>query len=192
MREAARADWDLAAACLARAFEDDPVCAYLFPDRETRVARASRLYRLAIRTFASGGVVEIDEGCHSAAIWQSPSPRRPGPLQQVVMALRSLLVLREATSRAEELQKTTDSAHPREPHWYLAMLGTDPPKQGEGRGSAVLAPVLEACDHSGTPAYLESSKESNIPFYQRHGFNVQRELEVPDGPRLWTMLRKPR
>ena len=36
----------------------------------------------------------------------------------------------------------------------------------------MISPILERCDHDGLPAYLESSKEKNIPFYRRHGFEV--------------------
>ncbi len=62
--------------------------------------------------------------------------------------------------------------HPHEPHWYLATLGTAVEQQGKGVGGALLRPVLEHCDAEGLPCYLESSKERNVPFYRRHGFEV--------------------
>ena len=55
------------------------------------------------------------------------------------------------------------SHHPKERHWYLQMLGTQPDSQGKGVGSAIIAPVLEHCDRTGERIYLESSKERNIP-----------------------------
>ncbi|MHB1891097.1 MAG: GNAT family N-acetyltransferase, partial [Acidimicrobiales bacterium] len=87
----------------------------------------------------------------------------------------------------------TDALRPRERHWYLATLGTDPDRQGQGIGSSLLGEVLARCDAEATPAYLESSKERNVPFYARHGFEVTRELKAPGGgPTLWLMWREPR
>ena len=85
------------------------------------------------------------------------------------------------------------SKHPASPpHWHLAVLGTEPEAQGKGRGSSVLQPVLDRCDRDGEPAYLESSKEGNVPFYERHGFRVTERLDVPKGgPSLWLMWRDP-
>jgi GNAT superfamily N-acetyltransferase len=71
-------------------------------------------------------------------------------------------------------------------------LGTAVEQQGKGVGGALMRPVLDHCDAEGIPCYLESSKERNIPFYRRHGFEVVEEVPLPgDGPSLWTMWREP-
>ena len=63
-----------------------------------------------------------------------------------------------------------------------AILGVEPDAQGQGLGSQVLRPMLDRCDSEGVPAYLESSKATNVPFYERHGFrNIEesaRSLEL--------------
>ena len=94
--------------------------------------------------------------------------------------------------RAVRGVETIERAHPREPHYYLAVLGTDPDEQGRGIGSALMQPVLEMCDRDVVPAYLESSKERNVDFYARHGFRVTDELVLPEGPPVWPMWRDPR
>jgi ribosomal protein S18 acetylase RimI-like enzyme len=87
-----------------------------------------------------------------------------------------------------------EKRHPTEPHYYLAVLGTRPADRGRGCASATLAPVLERADSEGTGCYLESSKEDNVAFYARHGFEVTDTYDLAGGkgPRLWLMWREAR
>ena len=84
-----------------------------------------------------------------------------------------------------------DRHHPRQPHWYLALLATDPAVQGRGIGSALLAPVLERCDRDQTVAFTETQKEANVSWYARAGFDVTREIRLPGTPTVWCLLRQP-
>ncbi len=69
----------------------------------------------------------------------------------------------------------------------------DPAGQGQGRGAALLRSGLAKADAAGLPACLESSKPSNLPFYQHFGFTVQEEVRLPgDEPTLWAMRHEPR
>lgn len=82
--------------------------------------------------------------------------------------------------------------HIEEPHWYLAMIGVDPSRQGQGLGSAMLAHALSRCDAEHLPAYLESSNPANVPLYERHGFRVTAEIQVGASPIIYPMLRDAR
>lgn len=93
--------------------------------------------------------------------------------------------------RALRLLGRLDALHPTEAHWYLSTIGTDPDQQGRGVGSALMAPGLERCDAEGVRAYLESSKEANLPFYRRFGFEVTSEIVTEGGPTIWQMWREP-
>ena len=85
-----------------------------------------------------------------------------------------------------------EKLHPKEPHWYLQVIGTDPPKQGKGFAGIAMRERLAVADASGTPCYLESSKDTNIPIYRAFGFEVTGEIKIPDGPTLWPMWRAAR
>ena len=82
--------------------------------------------------------------------------------------------------------------HPEEPHWYLAALGVDIKAQGKGMGSILMKHALARVDRERKPAYLESSNPRNIPFYQRHGFEVTGDAQAGACPPVTFMLRAAR
>ena len=89
------------------------------------------------------------------------------------------------------LMEQMASYHPREPHWYLPLIGVDPAHQGEGLGGALLRHAAHVCDRDGVPAYLESSNLRNVPFYERHGFEVLGAIQAGSSPTIVPMLRPP-
>jgi ribosomal protein S18 acetylase RimI-like enzyme len=179
---------------LARAFFDDPVATWACrPDRLRRTV-LERFHGARLRQLVGEREVWTVPGLVSAAVWAPPDRWRTTPREDLALA-RALLHPRLLARLPLVVGGLLDveRRHPREPpHWYLAVLGTEPEAQGRGLGSAVLGPVLEQCDADGLGAYLESSKESNIAFYARHGFRVTEEVHLSRGPTLWPMWRDPR
>jgi ribosomal protein S18 acetylase RimI-like enzyme len=194
VRKATEADVDALARSLARAFHDDPVISWMIPDDEKRL----RLGPFGFGTWLKGiympkGEVYTDTARSGGALWAPPGKWRMSVGLQARLAPRMLRLfgLRRTPLILRGLA-VLDKSHPDDqPHYYLGILGTDPAQQGKGVGSALLQPILERCDNEGLGAYLESSKESNIPFYRRHGFEVTGEVHMPDGPPLWPMWRNP-
>ncbi len=86
------------------------------------------------------------------------------------------------------------AAHPNYPHAYLFSIGVRRAAQGTGLGRKVIAPVLDACDRAGLPAYLENSNPANTGFYASCGFAPQGDPihPEPDSPPLIPMVREPR
>ncbi len=192
VRPATEADLAAVAATHVRAFADDPLFTHLVPDRRRWDRLAHHLFRVAAAPVLDEGSVWVDDEVRAAAVWAPPGHRidhwrelRAMPALASLFRLRSWAGLR--------YQSATRRAHPAEPHWYLAVLGTDPAHQGRGLGAAVLEPILARCDEEGRPAYLESSKEANLAFYARFGFELTGELRPDgDGPAVWTMWRPAR
>ena len=121
-----------------------------------------------------------------------PAPGMARPRRTLLPVMPYLAGLGRDTAEASRLLTAVDAARPKTPHWYLATLGTDPDRQHTGVGSALLRSVLAGVDDEGLPAYLESSKESNLAFYGQHGFEVTGEIHTPrGGPTLWLMWRTP-
>jgi GNAT superfamily N-acetyltransferase len=67
-----------------------------------------------------------------------------------------------------------------EPHHHLAYLGAVPEARGQGRGSALLASVLERCDADRLPASLEATS-TGIGRCTTVRFETLEELHRPGG-----------
>jgi ribosomal protein S18 acetylase RimI-like enzyme len=177
---------------LARAFYDDPVSRYLFPEDQRRIRRLQRYFRFQIRTmFMPRGEAWTTPDLGAASLWMPPR-EWPPTMADGVSQLPVLAILGRRTPRALRLMQLLESRHPRSPHFYLGTIGTDPAVQRKGYGSALLRVVLSRCDVEAIPSYLESSKAENLAFYHQHGYEVVDEVLVPrTDTKLWLMWREP-
>jgi ribosomal protein S18 acetylase RimI-like enzyme len=182
---------------LARAFYDDPVMVWLLPDEKPQTAQLYRLFATMTRHhhLARGGVEVACDGpdLGAAALWDPPNEWQETRWAQLAMTPTFIRVFGSRSMRGRAVQELMKRVHPEEPHWYLAAIGSDPTVRGQGFGQALMRSRLERCDAEYCPAYLESTKPENVPYYQRFGFTVTRELVLPDGgPTMWAMWRAPR
>lgn len=194
VRKAGPPDVPALTGVLARAFDDDPMANWFVAQDKRREERLAHMHRVELEKISlPHGEVYTTAGLQGAALWAPPGRWKMGTLQQLMLlpAMLRAVTLRRVPKVLHGID-AVEKKHPSTPHWYLFVLGTDTPHQGKGVGSALLRPVLDRCDREGTPAYLESSKEKNLPLYERHGFRVTAEMIVPHGgPKIWLMWRKP-
>ena len=178
---------------LTSAFFDDPVTSWMFPDATARPHQLHSWMRLTAEMGLTRGHFYTAGGNRSAAIWSPPDVTLfdeiwGGRLVQLLTAELGDRAGEVLASLARVLGLRPDG----EPHFYLFTLGTHAEHQGRGLGARVVERVLATCDEQGLPAHLESSNERNLPFYQRHGFEILQEITVAEGgPRLWPMRREP-
>jgi ribosomal protein S18 acetylase RimI-like enzyme len=194
VRKATMADVDGLATALASAFDDDPVFAFLFPQKDRAKTYKAFFARELAKHYLPNDETWTTDGLPGAAIWSPPGKWRQTNWDTIKSAPAFVRILGRRLPRALSALMQVEAAHPPGEHYYLAVLGTEQASQGKGVGSALLAPVLERCDREGIGAYLESSKEKNLAFYARHGFEVTRELPLlkGKGPSVWLMWREPR
>ncbi|MDR3512115.1 MAG: GNAT family N-acetyltransferase [Caulobacteraceae bacterium] len=192
-RAAVWADAEPLSQTLARAFFDDPMMCFVLNDEATRPAKMARLFKLLFKLGLPYGACDVTDGYEAAALWRPPGRWHVSLWHYVVNAGEFLGLFGVAgAARTAAIMDHVEKRHPEEPHWYLQVIGTDPVRQGKGFGGVIMRRHLAAADASGMPAYLESSKESNIPIYASFGFEVTGEIKVPDGPTLYPMWRKAR
>ena len=178
-----------AIATLTLAFSTDPLLRWFYPDAERYLTHSPEMAK-----FFGGRAFDHDAAYRSddftgIALWLPPGVKPDAErMGELIQASVDEGILEAVFSLIEQM----DVYHPKEPVWYLPVIGVDPIHQGKGIGSALLDQGLAACDEDGLPAYLESSNPRNISLYERHGFKVVAEIQSGDGPPIWPMLRDAR
>ena len=76
--------------------------------------------------------------------------------------------IRKALARESFIKKH----YPKEPFTYLWIVGVIPERQRNGFGSEILKYVLDYSKTLNRPVYLETSTESNLPWYQKYGLDI--------------------
>jgi ribosomal protein S18 acetylase RimI-like enzyme len=178
----------------ARAFFDDPLQVWALPDDTTRLAVLEQVFELLSRhASVPAGESYTDATRACAAFWVPPGGFVLRREAAAAMAPILDVLGDDANARFRAAEDTMRARRPADVHFYLQGLGVDPRRQGEGLGSAVMQPVLTRCDADRLPAYLETTKERNVGFYEQHGFAVVGRARLPlDGPPMWFMWREPR
>jgi len=195
VRLANAADQPALARVLGRAFDDDPVMNFVISGRPVG-PRAAVLLGLFAQMHLDDESVYVAEDVETGeilggAVWAPPGHWRV-PVLQYVKHFRTLLKavgIRSVTKI--NVLNAMEKNHPKEHHYYLAVIGTDPDHQGRGVGTALMQPVLDRCNDEGMPAYLESSKESNVGYYSRFRFDVTAPFTLRGGPTMYFMWRDP-
>lgn len=194
VRGARAEEWRALGQVLGGAFQDDPVWMWVCPDPAKRRRFLGQLLGQVIRSRVARGWAWTTDHHEGGAVWAAPDEWKMSTseiLRCAVPGVRSI-GLRNARSRMVALD-AMEQGHPSEPHWYLEILAARVDLRGRGVGSALMAPMIERCDVEGTAAYLESSKQENLAFYHRFGFEVTEEAVMAPGcPPLWRMWRNPR
>lgn len=190
-RLATPADAAAVTATIAAAFFDDPVIGWVWRDPVRRHQILPDFFALLVADSLVNGEVYTTDDIAGASLWLPPATSEPTAEETAALVAAIETVSHEFAPAALELMEILEDHHPHEPHYYLPVVGTRPERQGRGIGSAVLAPVLQRCDQEGLPAYLEATSARNQALYLRHGFEVTREIGLPDGPTIRAMWREP-
>lgn len=174
---------------LVLSFTSDPFVRWLYPEASHYLTNFPEVVQ------AFGGAAFTDETAWrlgdfaAVALWLRPGVEPDG--DAVIGRVKSNV----ASEKFEDLVAVLgllDDAHPQTSHWYLPWFGVDSAMQGQGLGTVLLGRCLEILDKDHLPSYLDSTNPRNVPFYERHGFEVTVESRAGASPPIVSMLRSPR
>jgi ribosomal protein S18 acetylase RimI-like enzyme len=175
------------AALIARVFRDEPIHAWTFPTEDLDGLTRAFFEAFDRAVAAQGWLWTAGEGA-AVAMWIPPDSREieAGLEAAAEPTLRSLAA--DGGERYEAFWAWVESVRPTEPHWYLDHIAVEPERQGEGLGVALVEHGLAMARADGLPAFLVTSSERSVGFYERRGFAVFEEAASPGGgPYLWFM-----
>ncbi len=191
IRPLANGEHTLIGDIIGDSFADDPVNNFVFTSNPGLTAYYTLIAKKLYLRQGFGFVAGNDGG----SLWLPPGVSKEVPLWRsldigITMTRHCGL---SALVRGLRVDDTLCARKPTEPHYYLFAIGARQSRQGKGIGGRLMATGLEQVDAARMPAYLESSKESNVPFYRRFGFQVMEEVQpTPGCPPLWLMWREAR
>ncbi|MDI3408663.1 GNAT family N-acetyltransferase [Streptomyces cavernicola] len=192
MRRAGEGDREHLVRLLDDVFQYDPVSSWVFPDEAHRRKVHGVFMGVFLDVALSEGWVDVTEDGAAAALWLHVPAGEAEEEDDTPARMRE--IADPENERAELVGRLTGAVHPHDrAHHYLLLIAATPERQGEGLGTALITSVLERCDRTGMPAYLEASSERSRGLYERLGFAPRGEpVQLPDGPRMFPMWREPR
>ena len=183
---------------LSASFFNYPMFSFYFPDPERRACYLPRYFQhilnCALRygevyTTAeiSGVIFTLPPGHTKISIWEY--------IQNGFLLTPFMLGFRnykQSMDCERFVGSTQDKLMENQPHYYLWGLAVDPNQKATGIGTALMVPVLAKADAQKLPVYLETHDETNVRYYQKHGFDLIHTTRIPkyELP-IWCMLRKP-
>jgi ribosomal protein S18 acetylase RimI-like enzyme len=191
-------DTDWAAKILEQAFFTDPLLNFIYGDKINKPGklnwffrgtfRLAALYGACFSTAEKDGVLMMlppDQTkmtlgkMYKSGIWAAPFK----------MGWTSFSRLMTFMDFAEKEHKAATSSD----HYYIMTVGVLPERQGIGVGKKLMTKALEIVDANKMPCFLETQNKNNVPIYQRFGFKVVSDKEIPKGGlHNWGMWRQKR
>ncbi|HEY6729122.1 MAG TPA: GNAT family N-acetyltransferase [Polyangiaceae bacterium] len=198
MHELRTEDADWASGVLEQAFRADPMVNFVFGEEPGAPGRVNWFFKALFRYATLYG------GCSSTpdkdgVLMMLPPAQAHATFGKMCRAGILSAPRRMGWAPVSRFMKVSDfvekehkAAAPFE-HFYVMMMGVLPDRQGMGVGRALLTQALATVDTHKLPCYLETQNESNVAIYERFGFALISEKEMPNGGlRSWGMLREKR
>lgn len=179
-----------AVATLAAAFQNDPAVCWIIPDPVARARRLRLMYDWLYEDHLTHGLILGTPGAEAVTLWRGPGKVHTQSALTLPHVLHLLRIFGPCILRAAKVGDTIDAHLPRgEQRYYLRYAGVRPDCQGKGLGGLAIRAGLARAGEAGLPAMLETATPGNVGLYQRLGFNVIEEWDVPGraAPHFWTM-----
>jgi ribosomal protein S18 acetylase RimI-like enzyme len=182
---------------LGMALKDDPISIHVLPDSNERILKLKHgLQAATCVSVRYGEAYASSENLEGVANWIPYETFEQHKFRLLMCGIKSKIykIGLKAAKRFKPIEEYSIKMHKKHApgkHWYLMTLGVEPKFQGKGIGTSLVSYKLKEIDLQGLPAYLETSTEKNVEFYEKMGFHVAEEALIPETEvRQYYMLRE--
>lgn len=173
----------------ARAFQDNPLFVYYYPDPiERKIKSVTRCENLILLGILSGEVYTTSSDIQSVAVWNpygitdqiigKQSKEIIRKFRKVKREMFSDRLFTEKFGIISEIFNSLHNKHAKFPHWYLTLIAVDPLHQGKGYASMLIKPKLREIDKQNLLCFLETQNENNMSLYEQFEFELVGEIKV--------------
>jgi ribosomal protein S18 acetylase RimI-like enzyme len=185
MRKAGPEDRAMVVRVLAESFRNDPHVTWLLEESSNRNKLKILIEYVVDETFSKGEIYLRDDYT-AAALWDSEK----GEKVSLRYLLRNLSFLfrvgLKATIRNLKMNALIHNQYPKnERYCHLYLIGVLPERQGQGRGSALMDPMIEHMGRKSRSIYLETANPTNVEIYEKKGFDVFHTMRCGNNTLYW-------
>jgi len=194
-----KTDIKTAAEVLADSFKEDPIWVKFFKENNVEAQKVNYLFGSPIlfalkygKAYASSSNLEgiaawFPDSTADMTMWRMirSGAFRYGSKIGMKVTIKMAKTFRPIEKDRKENMKNTS-------YIYILIIGVKQEFQKQGFGGKILQAIFEEADKTHTPIYLETSTPQNVKMYEKYGFKVLNEINLPrlDLP-MWEMKRDP-
>jgi len=163
---------------LTKSFDQNKSINFVVKQDKKRTQRIKTLMEYSFNVCSVFGEVYLTDDKKGCVLLQLPHQKKTtlkSILWDAKLGFASIGIERALKVLGRESK--VHSHHPETAYCYLWFIGVDPEHQQSGRGSKLIREAIEKYDALGIPIYLETSTLTNLPWYQKFGFEIFHEIE---------------
>jgi GNAT superfamily N-acetyltransferase len=173
------ADKQLLIELLSKSFNDNQSVNHIIRQDHRKSKRIRALMEYSLEVCSINGEVWLSDDKQACALILYPHEKRLTILSawlDVKLIFRAIGIA--GIRKILEREALIKNAQCKENVAYLWFIGVNPLRQHLGIGSQLLKEVISDAAKKGLPVCLETSVLSNLPWYQRFGFQVYNQITL--------------
>ncbi len=188
MKRAAYSDKSRVVQILTESFRDNKSVNYIIKQDKHRIERLTNLIGYSFGLCYLFGDIFLSDDNSACALIMRPDKKKT-TLKTIGLDIKLIFssIGFSNASKAMRREAAIKKHHPCGPLYYLWFIGVASSKQHKGTGSRLMNEIVAEANNQKRIICLETSTLQNIPWYQKFGFTIYKELDF--GYRLYCLKR---